>query len=1101
MIPESVTAASESLSINFTEKLTNVKQDDTLTTNSEYEMQSKAKVMEDGKEVKPDHDGVFEDFCLANLFEDQQQCQHDEGKDKDNDADAFFPLKHSTTITTVGSPAYDDDDDDGGIVYYYNEPDPLQAPPPVIMSDPTGMVISANNFSKEEIEDPTLLDSSFEMEDQDYDIYKANNHYATSNINQIIRIPSVDGRYSNRVIERTPSGTSSVSFSCPSLTSASSSASSIDSCMDGSTCTSGSGSDGGSGPISSTLSMCRSVSDLSAGNLSPPRGNTTASLVDGNTTGSSNDRRMIVTQADVVDMGAGAVAILSESLMKGSVSDVVFWDNAAGSTRQNRLNNGEVDDDELMNEYLPPGLLTPPRVDRRVALADLLRAADRENDQDDDDIQEEESAYLPSGLCLPSIDKTTNPLPSPPRIKKMDEELLVEYLVDSSALVTPLRGAERENDQDDDDAMDVENTHLPSRLCLSPGQEQTKARLLLVEDTVDSSDDPSCAVYNPAHNLPYDELLCSPTDEPPSLHPNSARRKSCMQLTIDTDTTLNANGSSLQCKVFTFDPDATSTCSSDHTHYVSNCSPPHPIALDDTIDVCSDFFWHDCFLSILDCPGRRTRKKREKRQSKQLVGADSFKRKGKGIRLIKGLQLPRRGGKKVSKMMQFLRQGKDVENHNAGAGIVGGHRWGESLVNDAISRMRSANRLGQGNEGDEQNLDVDSPKLGRRKRGESCHDDGSRSYLNSDGSSLLERSEDSEIRRWERRALKHLKKMEFKEALSTYQKILDSYQSHINQCKLVNRAEAEYEPYVGTIMHNIGVIYLLNQQYDLACKSLREASDYRSSCIGKHHMDYISSISRTGLAYYAQDKFFEAREMWQDALTLLRQLPISPLSSSNTSAELSVVLNNLACAEFEIGEIKNSARTFLEALDLYRNGGVTTEAENRQYEGYTAWKLAILRSNVGYIWLRMKNADAAIIAFEAALVDQNKFSYHGILTISMLDHLILALLRKGKKHGALKVCSQMLKLQIENYGPSHTECEQTMTKIKLLENGLESACSKNRLQSTADKVKGCCVLVDNGNTDQHRHYQEERQLERFEKLLKAPNTWNRISFTPRNSFL
>jgi len=240
--------------------------------------------------------------------------------------------------------------------------------------------------------------------------------------------------------------------------------------------------------------------------------------------------------------------------------------------------------------------------------------------------------------------------------------------------------------------------------------------------------------------------------------------------------------------------------------------------------------------------------------------------------------------------------------------------------------------------------------------------------------------------------------------------------------------------------------------------------------------------------------------MWQEALTLLRQLPISSLSSPNINAEVSVVLNNLACAEFEVGEIKKSARTFLEALDLYRDCNVTTDADGRQDEGYTLWKLAILRSNVGYIWLRMKDVDSAIIAFEAALVDERKFPTHGILTISMLDHLVLAFHHKGKKREVLKVCSQMLKLQIEIYGPNHTECEKTMTKIKLLEDGVESACSKKRLHSTAEKVKDCCVLVDDVSKDQQRHYQEERQLERFEKLLKVPNTWGRISFMTRGSF-
>ena len=127
-------------------------------------------------------------------------------------------------------------------------------------------------------------------------------------------------------------------------------------------------------------------------------------------------------------------------------------------------------------------------------------------------------------------------------------------------------------------------------------------------------------------------------------------------------------------------------------------------------------------------------------------------------------------------------------------------------------------------------------------------------------------------------------------------------------------------------------------------------------------------MTQTGLAYYAQDQFVQARQTWRDALICLRRLPSSSLSSSNTTAVLSVVLNNLACAEFEIGQVGNAARTFREALEVYRTGIVTTEIDERQYGRDVAQKLAILRSNVGYVWLRMKKGDLAIEAFGAALV-------------------------------------------------------------------------------------------------------------------------------------
>ena len=96
-------------------------------------------------------------------------------------------------------------------------------------------------------------------------------------------------------------------------------------------------------------------------------------------------------------------------------------------------------------------------------------------------------------------------------------------------------------------------------------------------------------------------------------------------------------------------------------------------------------------------------------------------------------------------------------------------------------------------------------------------------------------------------------RMEFEEALCLYKKILDSYRSHINQCKLVDRDEAEYEPHVGTTLHNIGIVYLLNQRYDLACESLQKATAARASCLGERHMDYIVSCVDEDLSFrYSQ---------------------------------------------------------------------------------------------------------------------------------------------------------------------------------------------------------------------------------------------------------
>jgi len=201
-------------------------------------------------------------------------------------------------------------------------------------------------------------------------------------------------------------------------------------------------------------------------------------------------------------------------------------------------------------------------------------------------------------------------------------------------------------------------------------------------------------------------------------------------------------------------------------------------------------------------------------------------------------------------------------------------------------------------------------------------------------------------------------------------------------------------------------------------------------------------------------------------------------------------MNNLACAEFETGQMGSAARTFREALKVYRLDATTA---GKPLQRNVALKLAVLKSNVGYVWLRMKRADTAIEALQAAKVNQEMIPNgddHN-LTIAIRDHLVLALLRKGDNNEAYKEIDQVLRIQIELYGPDHPEIKKTLTKVHLLKGGMK--CNSNHLNYTAEKVKGCCFLGDDDNNDQRRHHQEEKQLERFEKLLKVPHTWGRAS--------
>lgn len=158
--------------------------------------------------------------------------------------------------------------------------------------------------------------------------------------------------------------------------------------------------------------------------------------------------------------------------------------------------------------------------------------------------------------------------------------------------------------------------------------------------------------------------------------------------------------------------------------------------------------------------------KREKRTNK-LLGNE---KKPKKTKLIKSLRL-RSGGKKVSKMMQSLRKTIDVEEESDGVVLKEDeHKWGESAVTEAIGRMIRANRMERENR-EEKNCimnaqlncseDAYSSPLRRRGGDEIISNNDFLSRLISSENSVdnvieSPRSHGSRIRRWERRAVRHL---------------------------------------------------------------------------------------------------------------------------------------------------------------------------------------------------------------------------------------------------------------------------------------------------------------------------------------------------------
>lgn len=99
-------------------------------------------------------------------------------------------------------------------------------------------------------------------------------------------------------------------------------------------------------------------------------------------------------------------------------------------------------------------------------------------------------------------------------------------------------------------------------------------------------------------------------------------------------------------------------------------------------------------------------------------------------------------------------------------------------------------------------------------------------------------------------ALEHLKHDEIDEALELFEDIIFAYYSYFDHSLKVREQNpslqgglgtTDFKPYIGVALHNLGILNLLNGQYQEALSFFTRAIDNRKSCLGEGHPDHVVS--------------------------------------------------------------------------------------------------------------------------------------------------------------------------------------------------------------------------------------------------------------------
>jgi len=476
---------------------------------------------------------------------------------------------------------------------------------------------------------------------------------------------------------------------------------------------------------------------------------------------------------------------------------------------------------------------------------------------------------------------------------------------------------------------------------------------------------------------------------------------------------------------------------SENTDVCSNTSPCEPISLDS--EGLMGIVRGDCILSILDCPGKKTRKKRESktksgRKKKKVNGGmgDDYNWASHSVKnsvnVIRELR---------------LEDSNYVSYHDFCKSSLSPDRTGRSLM---LSQSPS------------------------RDNGAPADESSPRKALFSDSDNSVDSTYSRNAHRSQRlefTTIQNLKNNKYDEAVSNLEQMLSVFANQLQNCQRYEEDIKECNANAGTTLHNMGIVQMLNGRFQDSLDLFTRAANIRATCCEDDDLDCIATKMMLGLAHYASEDFASAKKCWGETIALLNR---GKFKQSSLSAEL---LNNLGCVEYETGNEAKAIKHFESSLKLQRRAIISAVYDHSVPSSkHMMMKLAITQANIAYAHLRLKDADAAIPAFAICQQDLDVFlDDHHPFSMAVIDYLALSYLMKADKNNAIKMYSKMLTAQINFHGGGdNIYCDQTLTKLNMLQ------VKKKKKKTIRAFLKKIQEFIENNN--------DPCQYERLLKLLK-----------------
>ena len=302
------------------------------------------------------------------------------------------------------------------------------------------------------------------------------------------------------------------------------------------------------------------------------------------------------------------------------------------------------------------------------------------------------------------------------------------------------------------------------------------------------------------------------------------------------------------------------------------------------------------------------------------------------------------------------------------------------------------------------------------------------------------------------------------DALALYEDIVESYYSHFEDCLRQNKTVESlddqvvtFNSYIGSCLHNIGIVYLLLNKPKEAFTHFERATAKRSATVGVGHSDHIASHVKQATCQIALGRHTEAVVILEECLTQSKE----GARSISDQRQVAEICNNLGCLYYAFGNNEKAGSCFLESFQAQQIALEHSLYAGARFSCHSAsLNLAVTKANMGFLALVARHHEVAIDALEYAVHNQQLLLRDAHKTlIATMYHLVVAQIFAGNKDKAIQLLRRMHHMQSDAFGPSDSRSAATNKKLVMLEEA-ESTQSLDE-----DNLMGGDSSVVTGTTD------------------------------------